>query len=169
MEFDKVLDSRVSTRKFVGDSLKDEEIEKLLVAARKAPIAMGQYDTVNLTVIRDEKLLQEISKEYNELKSKEDDSLYGAKTFILFSSSKEELSKYEDAGCILENIALKATDMNLGSVYIRGLVFGLGEDAKYISKLNLPEGFKPVSGIVLGYVEEELEGKNHEIKVNYID
>lgn len=169
MDFDKVLSARVSSRKFVGGALSDEEIEKLLDAAKKSPIASGRYESIYLTVIRNEEFIREISDEYNVLKNKKEDSLYGSKTFIIVSSNKEDTSKYEDTGCILENITLKATEMGLGSCYIRGLVNGLGPDANYIKKLDLPEGFYPVSGIILGKVDEKLSGKDHQMKVNYID
>ena len=94
MDFDKVLSARVSSRKFVGGALSDEEIEKLLDAAKKSPIASGRYESIYLTVIRNEEFIREISDEYNVLKNKKEDSLYGSKTFIIVSSNKEDTSKY---------------------------------------------------------------------------
>lgn len=86
----------------------------------------------------------------------------------LTSSSKDISSKYEDAGCVLENISLAATNLNLGSCYIRGLVNNLSDDANYIRKLNLDEGYFPVSGIVIGHIEGELIAKDHNIITNRI-
>lgn len=168
MDFYDVLSKRVSTRKFTDEKLSNEDIKILIDAANKAPIAMGQYDASRLTVIEDRTLIKEISEEYKEFTGKESDALYNAPVFIIFSSNKDNTSKYEDAGCVLENIALAATSLNLGSCYIRGLVNNLGKDAKYIDKLKLDEGYYPVSGIIVGHSEDELKGKDHNIITNYI-
>lgn len=170
MNFDEVLNKRVSTRSFSQEKISDDLIEKLLVAGQKAPIANGQYEKTALTVIRNKKLLQEMNQEYRDYKNDQNsNSLYDAPMMIMVSSSKDNTSRFEDAGCILENIALKASELNIGSCYIRGLVNNLGKDAKYIKKLNLKEGFFPVSGIILGYSEKKLKGKDHKIEINFID
>ena len=168
MDFYDVLSKRVSTRKFTDEKISGEDIKILLDAANKAPIAMGQYDSSRLTVIEDRDLIKEISQEYKDFTSKDSDALYNAPVFIIFSSNKDNTSKYEDAGCVLENIALAATNLNLGSCYIRGLVNKLGNEAKYIDKLMLDRGYYPVSGIIVGHSEDELKGKDHKILTNHI-
>ena len=168
MNFYDVLQKRVSTRKFTAEKVSDSHIEKILEAAKLSPIANGQYEACRLTVISDKALIEEISKEYNDFAGKESDSLFGAPLFILFSSNKDNNSKYEDAGCVIENMALAATSLNLGSCYIRGLVNKLGPNAKYIEKIGLDEGYYPVSGIVIGHSQDELTGKDHDILTNFI-
>lgn len=168
MDFYDVLSKRVSTRKFTDEKISGEDIKILLDAANKAPIAMGQYDSSRLTVIEDRNLIKEISQEYKDFTGKDSDALYNAPVFIIFSSNKDNTSKYEDAGCVLENIALAATNLNLGSCYIRGLVNKLGNEAKYIDKLMLDRGYYPVSGIIVGHSEDELKGKDHKILTNHI-
>ena len=168
MDFYEVLGKRVSTRKFSDEKVSDKDIEKLIDAANKAPIGMGTYDECRLTVIRDKSLIEEISKEYMEKMDKKSDPLFDASLVIVFSSSKENDLRFQDAGCVLENISLAATSLNLGSCYIRGLVNNLGKEAKYIDKLKLDEGYYPVSGIIVGHSEDELKGKDHNIITNYI-
>lgn len=168
MDFYEVLSKRVSTRKFTDQKISDEDIEKLIEAANKAPIAHGEYEKCRLSVITDKTFIEEISKEYQEKFEKKSDPLFNAPLFIIFSSSKDISSKYEDAGCVLENISLAATNLNLGSCYIRGLVNNLSDDANYIRKLNLDEGYFPVSGIVIGHIEGELIAKDHNIITNRI-
>ena len=58
--------------------------------------------------------------------------------------------------------------MGLGSCYIRGAINSIGKDGKYIEKLSLDEGFYPVSGVVIGYVDSEIPPRKHEIKTNFI-
>ena len=168
MELEKVLAKRVSNRKYNGKKVSDEDVEKLLEAANFAPIANGAYDGCRLSVIRDEKIIEKIIKEYQQVRRTDKNPLYGANLMILFSSNKDNTSKYEDCGCVFQNIALRATDLEIQSCYIRGAINSLGKDAAYIKDLGLDEGYFPVSGITLGYSDEKTEPKKHEIKVNYL-
>lgn len=168
MDFYEILQKRVSTRKFTDQKVSNDDINILLDAAYKSPIANGLYDNCRLTVIKDKSLIEEISKEYNEKEDKTSDSLFNASLFILFSSNKDTNAKYEDAGCVLEHICLAATNLNLGSCYIRGAINNLGNDAKYIAKLGLDEGFYPVSGVVIGHSLDDLKAKEHNITTNFI-
>lgn len=168
MLFDQVIDKRVSYRKFTDEKVSDEDVNKLLDAANKSPIANGAYDECRLTVIRDKDILSEIVSEYQNLTGKTKDPLFDSNLFILFSSKKDTNARYEDAGCIIENICLKATEMGLGSCYIRGAINSIGKDGKYIEKLSLDEGFYPVSGVVIGHVDSEIPPRKHEIKTDFI-
>lgn len=74
MLFDEVIDKRYSERKYSSKELSDESIEKLLEAARKAPIANGQYDKCRLTVVKNKNLMKDFVKEYQEKDRKEQGS-----------------------------------------------------------------------------------------------
>ena len=87
----------------------------------------------------------------------------------MVSSSRDTLVEYEDVGCLIEHMALKATELGLGSCYIRGVFHSMGPNAKYIEKLNLPDGFRPISGLVVGKIDHDLEGKDHKIEISYIE
>lgn len=168
MLFDQVLAKRVSAREFTDEKVSDEDVNKLLDAAYKAPIANGAYKDCMLTVIRDKELLKDLVKEYQLVTGKSKDPLFDAGLFILFSSKKDTSARFEDAGCVIENISLKATEMGLGSCYIRGAINSIGKDGKYIEKLSLDEGFYPVSGVVIGHVPSPTPPRKHEIKTNFI-
>lgn len=168
MLFDEALDKRYSGRSYKKDMPTDEEIQKLLDAAYKAPIANGAYDKSRLSVIKDKSLMERFVKEYQEKTSKDKDPLYGAPLFIIFSSSKDSSAAYEDCGCVIEHICLKATEMGLASCYIRGSVNALGKDAFYIKDLDLDSGFYPISGVIIGYPDGDAQVKKHHIKTNYI-
>lgn len=168
MLFDEVLDKRYSARSYKKDMPSDEEIEKLLDAAYKAPIANGAYEECRLSVIKDKSLMERFVKEYQEKTHKDKNPLYEAPLFIIFSSSKDTSAAYEDAGCVIEHICLKATEMGLASCYIRGSVNALGKEASYIKDLDLDPGFYPISGLIVGYADGDPQIKNHHIKTNYI-
>lgn len=168
MNFDKLIDLRASAREFTDEKVSKDDIDKLVHAANRAPIASGEYDKSRLTVISDRDLIGEIVDEFRKKLDTDRDPLYGAGLFIIFSSSKDSTAKYEDAGCVIENIHLKATELGLGSCYIRGMVNSLGDEAAYIKKLGLDEGFYPVSGIVIGHVDQMPKAKGNALKTNFI-
>ena len=168
MDFYEVLGKRVSTRKFTEKKVSDEDIKILVDAANKAPIGLGTYDDCRLSVIKDKSLIEEISDQYKEKLEKTADPLFDAPLLIVFSSNKDNDLRYQDAGCVLENISLAATSLNLGSCYIRGVFNALGSDGSYIKKLGLDDGFNPVAGIVIGHTDTKLAGKEHNIPTTYI-
>ena len=169
MDFDKVVSSRVSTRKFLQEEVSQKDLEKLIDACNKSPIAVGQYEKCQLLVIRNKEIFNLIEEEYKEVSGNNHNPLFDAPVLFLFVSSKDDSQRYEDCGCVLENLCLKATDLSLGSCYIRGAISRLGKNARYIKKLELREGFYPVSGAVVGKVDHELIGKDHQMEVRFID
>ncbi|MCC8106394.1 MAG: nitroreductase family protein [Clostridiales bacterium] len=52
--------SRKSIRTYTGEAVSPEQEALILKAANAAPVGMGQYDTVHLTVIKNKELLSEI-------------------------------------------------------------------------------------------------------------
>lgn len=62
-----------------------------------------------------------------------------------------------DVGCILENMQLAATDIGLGSVYLWALLNRIPQSPQFVASLELPEGFKPVSALALGYPANRLK------------
>lgn len=65
-----------------------------------------------------------------------------------------------DVGCILENMQLAATDIGLGSVYLWALLNRIPQSPQFVASLELPEGFKPVSALALGYPAKPLEKRS---------
>ena len=84
---------------------------------------------------------------------KDNNPLYGAPAFILVSATKDAIQKIvgQDAGCIMENMHLKAADLHLGAVYIFGMVNAIKGEAE------LPEGAVPICGLAVGHATEPLE------------
>ena len=68
-------------------------------------------------------------------------------------------------------MALAATDINIGSVYLWAFISSFSVDKELLKELDLPEGFAPISGIALGYSIDALDQdkkSNHTIKINTI-
>lgn len=161
MEFSTLLKTRKSTRSYKPAQIKKEELEKVLLAGYAAPVGSGKYDTLHFTVIQNAGLLAQIAEAHAKAANQPGSSpFYGAPTVVLLSTSRKDSSvAYANAGCIIENMALAATELGLGSVYLFGFLNALNSQPELLKKLNLPQDFLPISGIALGYPTEPLTAR----------
>ena len=170
-----LLQQRKSVRTYTGEPVSRENLKALLDAANSAPAAMAQYDKVHITVIENPDLLDKIQKNA-EAVYQQPDMLYHAPTFIVISGQPYfggQLGnmEYSNAAIAAHNIALAAADLNVGCCYIWGVTAALAQNPELIQALNLPEGFIPCCGIVLGQTEETYEPRDipeGRIQVNYV-
>lgn len=167
MELMKAIAMRKSTRSYKAEQISDESLTVILHAGCAAPVGMGAYDTVHLTVIQNSNLLDKITKATaNVFGNPNMKPFYGAPTLIVVSAKPNEKVPTigtANAACIIENMALAATDLGLGSVYLMSFLPSFSADKELLKELNLPEGFVPISGIALGHPTEPLT-KEKELK-----
>ena len=161
METLKAITRRKSSRNFdPARQLPEAELETILAAGCAAPVGMGDYMSLHLTVIQDRAILDTINKTAQKTLRAERDFLYNAPVLVIVSASAKQLGpnvQYANAACVIENMLLAATDKGIGSVYIWGAITGIAGNKELCKKLGIPGGFTPVSGAAMGYV---LEGDN---------
>lgn len=167
MEMIKTIAMRKSTRSYKTEQISDGSLTTILNAGCAAPVGMGAYDSVHLTVIQNSILLDKITKVtadlFGNLKMK---PFYGAPTIVIVSSKSNDKAPtvgVANAACIIENMTLAATDLGLGSVYLWAFLASFSADAELLKELVLPEGFVPVSALAIGYPTEPLD-KEKELK-----
>lgn len=164
--FDAIV-NRKSVRSYTGEPPTEEEMDKILVAANCAPIASAMFDTNHLTVITNKDLLAEIERAFGAYVGKTDvHPLYNAPVFVLVSVQEEgnRATKEDwlnvvcsDAAIIVENMALEAVELGLGTCHIWGAVRAINADPVLRGKLGLPEGFRPVCGAIFGKTDTAYE------------
>ncbi|WP_378956878.1 nitroreductase family protein [Pelosinus sp. sgz500959] len=158
MELMKIIAMRKSTRNYKSKQINDESLNTILVAGCAAPVGIGAYHEVHMTVIQNPDLLDRISKATaNLLGNPKAKPLYGAPTLVIISgkpNDKAPTVAIANASCIIENMTLAATNLNIGSVYLLRSIFAINANQELIEDLNLPEGFFPAAGIALGYPNE---------------
>ncbi len=170
MEFDKVIEKRVSTREFLDKKIEREDLEKIVKAGVKAPVGKSLYENMAISVITNKNFIKEILEEAREIvNDPKANPIYSVPYLIIISAKDGHITRLEDTACIIENMSLKATDLEIGSCYIRGMFERFDKNARFIKKLNIEKNFYPVHGLILGYPKTELKGKNHQIKTNFID
>lgn len=148
--------SRKSVRTYTGEPITNEQLNTILKAANAAPVGMGQYEDVHLTVITNIELLGKIDAAGAAMFGKPDiHPLYNAPMLILVSAklpSAEAMKNvtYSNAAIIVQNMALAAIELGVGVCHIWGATMAILNSPDILSVLNLPEGFAPCCAVTLG-------------------
>lgn len=155
MEFTTVLNSRRSIRTFTGEAISDEVRAKLLHAANAAPVGMGKYETVHLTVVKSKEMLEKLEKNAENVFDVHGRSfLYGAPELMIVSTTENGNVAHSNAAIIVQNMALQAVECGVGACHIWGCMIALNKNPELIKELGIPEGFTPSCAIALGISDE---------------
>jgi nitroreductase len=158
METLKAIEARKSTRGFKPDQIPDAALDTILKAGVQAPVGMGNFSSIHFTVIQDAAFLKKVSDAATKGTEREGkDIYYGAPTVIVISSAQQPVPEltFANAGAIVANLLLAATDIGIDNVYIFGSVGGFKNDPGLAAEAGIPEGYTPVSSVALGYATEE--------------
>ena len=161
MELLNAISSRRAIRSYKETPVKDCHLEQILKAGCAAPVGKGLYNHLRLTVIQNKGILRSISEGLKANMGVDFDPLYNAPALILISAQKMPFPniEYADAGYILQNMMLEATEQGLGSVVIWGSSMVVNAVPELKKALQIPEDYTAVSGIALGYANETVEPK----------
>ena len=165
---------RKSTRAFQNRQIPNEDLETILKAGCASPVAMARYDTLHITVVQNETLIERVFDEAQDAvfatigvrKSLN----YGAKTLIVVSSMPphREGMDYANGGIIVENMVLAATELGIDSCIMGAPIAALANNPHLSATIGIPNGFTPVLGAVFGYASEENPPKEHAISINRV-
>jgi nitroreductase len=177
------IKNRRSIRKYRAEQIGDAELKAIMEAAINAPSAMNQQKW-HFTVIQNREMLARLADIIQQsmlkspipffverAKSPGFNVFYRAPTVIIITADEKAHFTEFDCGAATENIAVAAESLNLGSCVI-GLTSHLfaSEKADEIKKeLGIPEGYKFIISIALGYkdISPPVPPKNRDV-INYI-
>ena len=148
----KAISDRRSIRSYKDEKVSRDQIDILLKAAVEAPSARNAQPW-HFTVVQNEALLKEI---YDEVKAsmKEDiaNIFHGAKTVIFLSCDPDSRWGRLDCGIAVQNIALAAHAIGLGTVILGRPepAFTGPRGAEFDKKLKFPENHKFAVSIAVG-------------------
>lgn len=179
----KVIKNRRSVRLYREEQIKEEELQMIVEAGLWAP--SGHNDQPwHFTVIQDKSLIthmsdiatQDMTQSSLEWVARMGRSgrnlFYNAPTVLIVSGKKEDeamMNSMVDCSAAIQNIIIAAESLNIGSCWI-GLIRFFFAHEEEVGKLELPEGYKPLYAVCLGY-KVRLNGKGPERKngtVSYI-
>lgn len=172
MELMNILDKRKSIRSFTGEAISEDSMKQILHAANVSPVGMGKYDSVHLTVVKDNSILSEIETNAAVTFQSENHSfLYNAPELIIVSTTATDNVGYSNAAIIAHNMALAAVNEDIGVCHIWGCIRALSANPDLVRKLGIPEGFTPACAVAVGKTEDtytQREIPENRISINYI-
>ncbi len=150
MEFDRVVSSRHSTRKFQETNIPHySKIIECIKSAASAPLA-GNLPVIKYIVILDKKTIRELSI------AAQQDFIAQAGYVIAICTDKKLLEKYyyeraekyarQQAGAVIENFLLKVADLKLASCWI-----GAFDDDSVKRILKIPDEIDIEALLPVGY------------------
>ena len=178
-----LISARRSHRAYKDTQLTEEQLSAILQAAVEAPSAVNRQPW-HFSVVQNRKVLDEVNHELRVVTMKKaenersprfaDDSFdvfYHAPTVIFISAPEDSYWAPIDCGIAVENIALAAESLGLGSV-ILGLPRAAfeGDRADELKKmLQFPEGHRFIIAISLGIPTDDKSAHPvQENKISYI-
>ena len=179
MDVLKVIADLRSHRAYSEEQLPEEILGAILKAGLEAPSARN-HQPWHFSVVQDAGLIQEVHDEAAKVMGKggsprfsdpDFQIFYHAPTIVFIFGEKEFSWTEVDCGIAVENMALAAEGLGLGSV-ILGLpkpAF-MGEKADALrQKLQCPEGYDFVIALALGYAEDTKDPHElHEEKISRV-
>ena len=163
-----ILEKRKSCREYINQQITEQELEVLLQAGAAAPISMNAVEEVKIFVIQNKTLLDKLEEMtqafFSSMGVTGKKTLYDAPTLILVAVKKKQgplrTSLFSSAACILENMIMAATEMELGNVYVAGVTVALALNPELSKEVGIPEDFEAASALLVGYTNQKVEKRN---------
>lgn len=163
----KNIQERTSCRSYKSEMIKTEELEAILTAGIQAPSAMNRqlcevYAITNANLINQlNDALLTVFKARNEAKDNYHCS-YHAPVFVIVSGPEYDSRRVEDGSCMLENMFLAASSLNIGSCWINQLrdTQNVDEVRTVLTQLGIPANHQVVGCVCLGYPDQVSSIKN---------
>ena len=164
---------RSSTRGYTTQPLTQAELEALVEAGLQAPTAANRQEIYFTVVKGDDPILAEIeTTRLGGNPAPAHNFYYEAPTVIILSGDRNMRWSFHDAGIAVQNIALVAEELGLGSVIIGCIYDALrGEKREYFEKaLKFPENYEFQVAVAVGHkaVEKEPHTYDAATHVSYI-
>ena len=167
----KAMETRFSTRGYKSEKLTKDQLDSLIRAGLQAPTAANRQE-IHITVVNgDHPILAQIEAEKNlerGIQNPPHNFYFEAPVVLLLSAERAFGWGKVDAGIAVENIALAAEGLGLGSLII-GCIKGAltGEKKDYFaSALRLPEGYDFEIAIAVGYKAAVKEPHEYSVEKN---
>ena len=168
----KAIEQRSSTRHFTEEKLTREELELLIKTGLQAPTATNRQE-IHFTVVGgDNPILAEIEREMLAVGGShrvfEKNFYFGAPVLLLLSAEKAFSWGPVDAGIAVENIAIAAESMGLGSLIIGCIKRAMNGErqAEFAEKLGIPDGYAFEIAIALGHKASIKEPHTYSMEKN---
>lgn len=160
-----IIKNRRSTRVFLGEQIKDSELNEIIEAGLFAPSAHNQQSW-HFAVVQNKAIMDRLNAEAKNIAKNSTDKIlsnmgnneqfnifYNAPTVVIVSGDEKSLMPGTDCAAATQNMLIAAESIGIGACWVGmvGMAFS-GENGKnFIEELGIPAGVKPYYAVALGY------------------
>lgn len=163
------IKNRRSTRVFLPEQIKEEELKVIIDAGLSAPSAHNQQ-TWHFTVVQNKEILDQLSNAAKEVGKNVDDefiqqlannekfhAFYNAPTVVIVSGDKNGFMSEVNSGAATQNMLIAAESLGIGSCWVGYISYLLGSEKgeEYKKRLGIPNTYQPYYAAALGYKKSE--------------
>jgi nitroreductase len=165
----KIIKQRRSVRRFLEKQISEDDLNAIINAGLYAPNGgTNLEEDVCFTIIQNKDVLDKLNllaKEaakqsplewLKDLGNNENfNCLYNAPAFIIVSVREQSASAVYDCSALTQTMLLAAESIGLGTcwLYFPLQAFENDKNGELIKALKIPQGFKPITSMVIGYKE----------------
>jgi len=152
--------TRRSVRKYADRQVTDAELDKVLEAGLYAPTAKNNQNPI-MVAVRDKETRDLLSRTNAAIMGVETDPFYGAPCVIVVLADPAVPTWIDDGSLVMGNLLNAAHSLGLGSCWVnRAREFYDTEEGKaLLKKWGVPETYRGIGNVILGYPEETPEPK----------
>ena len=163
----KIIKNRVSCRNYADKRVPLSKLKLIAEAGMMAPSARNEQ-IANILILKDSKKVKRLKDlSIKELKR---DCFYGASCMILVYANRNEKFVIQDCTCILENMFIAASSLNINSCWINQVdeLLLTNDGSKIKKSLGIDNEARIVGTCILGYCANKDELKIKFIILEYV-
>ena len=145
--------SRRSIRKFSDKPVPKEDIITIINVGMSAPSGQGKNTWEFIAVTNADKI-KELAPVVGRVAEKENYDFYNPVALIITTNEKTSIWGKEDNACAMQNMALAAHSMGIGSVWINQMNYGKSDDAELralLAGLGVKDDHTVYGVLAIGY------------------
>ena len=165
-----IIKNRRLRRKFTSKKVSLENMKKIVEAGTYAPTGMNKQDNIIVAISSDsvmENLLKAIRKHLN---NESYNGFYNCNNMILLLSPHDNRNKKFDCGCIMQNMMLKACELNVGNVWINQFYDSYESlpIKEFLKSIDIDDNYEITCALALGHSDETPKIKPNKFTTKFI-
>ena len=148
------IKSRRSIRKYKGDMVPQDKLEKIIEAGTYAATGMGKQSPIIIAVTNKE-LRDKLSAMNAKIMGVNSDPFYGAPVVLIVLADKSRPTYVYDGRLVMGNLMLEAEAQGIGSCWIHRAKeeFESEEGKELLKSLGIEGDYEGIGHCVLGYAD----------------
>ena len=148
------IKSRRSIRKYKGDMVPQDKLEKIIEAGTYAATGMGKQSPIIIAVTNKE-LRDKLSAMNAKIMGVNSDPFYGAPVVLIVLADKSRPTYVYDGSLVMGNLMLEAEAQGIGSYWIHRAKeeFESEEGKELLKSLGIEGDYEGIGHCVLGYAD----------------